>query len=211
MGVLLDFEKPFSERMVGKLPQFSDRARCINNNKSYEAYTGGPNHDWTGLMLDVLGTVYPELERRAREKGLKQCLKFLDELNYLYSQNHLELINEPWLVSDIVLNRPIYWCGYNEYCDTAKQNQSWKNFSEATKSVKSSFWLAMAVIRPEYTSLMDRTKDAVAAFAAVFGARQAQRENRELSACIDEKLSQYDPMLNSDIRTKIEEKKWIVL
>ena len=116
MGVLLDFEKPFRERMVGKLaaqlgtmyqqagkiaaeyqqlmleqpeeaitklPQFIDRARCINNNKSYEAYTGGPNHDWTGLMLDVLGTVYPELERRAREKGLKQCLKFLDELSYL--------------------------------------------------------------------------------------------------------------------------------
>lgn len=212
------------EEAIRKMPEFIDRARDINPVRAYEAMAGGPNHDWTGPMLDILGTVYPELERNTREKGLRQCMNFLDGLNYFNSQDNVALINEPWLASDIVITRPLYWCGYEQYCDLAKQNKSWKDFSEKMKSARSSFWLAMAITRPEYASLevrknfheqfptlMDRTKDAIAAMVAVYGARRAEREGLELADCINEELVKRDPILHKDIRAKIEEKKWVLL
>lgn len=257
MGELLDFEKPFRERMVGRLmeqcgtmnqqagvvangyfelmmkdptkaiqrlPEFIERARDINPVRGYESMAGGPNQDWIGPLFNIVGTVYPALDRTAREQGLRQCMNFLDGLNYSYSQNHVELINEPWLASDIVITRPLYWCGYEHYCNVAKQNKSWKNFSGTMKSAKSAFWLAMAVTHPEYASLevrknfyeqfptlMDRTKDALAAMAAVYGGRKAEKEGLELEVCIGERLATHDPLLHEDIRAKIEEKKWIVL
>lgn len=257
MGDLLDFEKAFRERMIGRLmnqfgtmyqqagvvaddyfklmlerpeeairrmPEFIDRARDTNPVRAYESMAGGPNHDWTGPLLDILGIVYPTLDRKARENGLRQCMNFLDGLNYAYSQNHVELINEPWLASDIVITRPLYWCGYKQYCDLAEQNKSWKYFSEKMKSARSAFWLAMAITHPEYASLevrknfheqfptlMDRTKDALAAMAAVYGGRKSEKEELKLADCIDERLAKHDPMLHDDIRAKIEEKKWILL
>lgn len=257
MGDLLDFEKPFRERMIGKLmdqfgtmyqqaetvasnyfnlmlvnpeealerlPEYIEKARDVNPVRAYEAMAGGPNHDWTAPMLNILGIVYPTLERPVREKGLRHCMNFLDGLNYVYSQNHVELINEPWLAADIVITRPLYWCGYQQYCNLAQQNQSWKDFSEKTKSARSAFWLAMAVTKPKYASLevrknfheqfptlMDRTKDAIAAMAGVYGGRKAQREGREINECIETYLTGMDPLLLDSIRTKIEEQKWIVL
>ncbi len=212
------------EEAIQRLPEFIERARDINPVRAYEAMAGGPNHDWTGPMLDILGIVYPELEKDAREKGLRQCMNFLDGLNSFYSQNHVELINDPWLASDIVITRPLYWCGYKQYCDLAEQNKSWKDFSEKMNSARSAFWLAMAITHPEYASLevrknfhetfptlMDRTKDAIAAMVAVYGGRKAEREGLELADCIEERLAKHDPMLYDNIRAKIEEKKWILL
>ncbi len=257
MGDLLDFEKAYRERMIGrlmnqfgtmyqqaeivaddyfklmlenpeeairKMPEFIDRARNINPVRAYEAMTGGPNHDWTGPMLDILGVVYSGLGKDVREKGLRQCMNFLDGLNSFYSQNHVELINDPWLASDIVITRPLYWCGYKQYSDLAEQNKSWKDFSEKMNSARSAFWLAMAITRPEYASLevrknfheqfptlMDKTKDAIAAMVTVYGGRKAEREGLELADCINERLVKHDPILHQDIRAKIEEKKWILL
>lgn len=212
------------EEAIQRLPEFIDKARDVNPVRAYEAMAGGPNHDWTGPMLDIVGIVYPTLRREAREKGLRQCLNFLDGLNYFNSQDNVALINEPWLASDIVITCPLYWCGYKEYCDFAEKNKTWKDFSKKMNSARSAFWLAMAVTHPEHASLevrknfheqfptlMDRTKDALAAMAAVYGGRKAEREGRELADCIDERLAGYDPMLHDDIRKKIEEKKWILL
>lgn len=257
MGDLLDFEKPFRERVVGRLmnelgtmyqkagdvandyyklivenpeeaiqrlPEFIDHARDASPVRAYEAMTGGPNHDWTGPMLNILGIVYPNLERRVREKGLQQCMDFLDGLNYFNSQDNVALINEPWLASDIVITRSLYWCGYTQYCDFAEKHKSWKDFSEKMKSARSAFWLAMAVTLPKHTSLevrknfyeqfptlMDRTKDAIAAMAAVYGGRKAEREGWDINEGIDAWLQGVDPLLYDNIRTKIEEKKWILL
>ena len=210
------------EEAIQKLPEFIDKAR--GSTKGYDSMAGGPNHDWTSHMLDILGIVYPGLERDMRENGLKRCMNFLDGLNYVNSQDNVSLINEPWLASDIVITRPLYWCGYTQYCELAEQNKSWKDFSEKLKYVRSAFWLAMAITHPEYASLevrknfqeqfprlMDRTKDALAAMAAVYGGRKAEREGLEVDACIEERLAKHDPLLHDDIRKKIEEKKWILL
>lgn len=209
---------------IRRMPKFIDRVRDVNPVRAYEAMAGGPNQDWTGPLLDTLGIVYPQLEKDTREEGLRQCLNFLDGLNYVNSQDNVALINEPWLASDIVITRPLYWCGYKQYCDLAEQNKSWKDFSEKMNSARSAFWLAMAVTHPEYASLevrdkfykqfptlMDRTKDAIAAMVAVYGGRKAKREGFELAGCIDERLAKHDPMLHDKIRVKIEEKKWVLL
>ncbi len=209
---------------IHRLPEFIERTRDINPSRAYESMAGGPNQDWIGPLLDILGIVYPELEKSVREYGLRQCLNYFDGLRSDYAQNHVALINEPWLACDIVITRPIYWCGYKEYCDYSQENKSWKNFSAKMNEAKSTFWLAMAVTCPQYTSLevrinfyrtfpklMDRTKDAIAAMSAVYGGRKAEREHLNLSTCIDERIAKHDPLLHDTIKAKIEEKKWILL
>ena len=209
---------------IDRLPEFIDKVRDVNPVRAYEAMAGGPNHDWTGPMLNILGIVYPVLKKDAREKGLRHCMNFLDGLNYSNSQDNVALIHEPWLASDIVITRPLYWCGYEQYCRLAEQNRSWKDFSAKMESVRSAFWLAMAITHPKYTSLQvrknfyeqfptltDRTKDAIAAMAAVYGGRTAEKEHRGLDDCIKERLAKHDPLLHDDIRVKIQERKWIML
>jgi hypothetical protein len=209
-------------KAIQMLPEFLERARGGIQDRRIEGMAGGPNHDWTTPMFNILGAVYPTLDRDAREVGLKHCLKFLDGINGTYSQFHVELINEPWLASDIVITRPSYFCGYIEYCNFAKKNQKWENFSKIVP--RSAFWLSMAITHPEYTSLevrknyyeqfptlMDRTKDAIAAMVAAYGGRKAENKGLKLEDCINERLIKHDPILHKEIRVKIEEKKWILL
>ncbi len=209
---------------IEQLPVFMERVRDVNPVRAYESFAGGPNHDWTGPLLNILGVVYPELEKDVRERGLRKCLNFLDGLRYDYAQNQVEVINEPWLAADIVITRPLYWCGYKEYCDLATQHKSWKDFSVNMKGARSPFWLAMAVSNPEYTSLevrhhfyqqfpqlMDRTRDAIAAMAAVYGGRKAEKKSLDVNECIEYYFEKFDPLLHDDIRAKIKEEKWICL
>src|SRR3989338_7993034 len=72
------------EEAIQRLPEFIERARDINPVRAYEAMAGGPNQDWIGPLFNIVGTIYPELDRTAREQGLRQCMNFLDGLNYLY-------------------------------------------------------------------------------------------------------------------------------
>lgn len=203
---------------IEKLPNFIRQARNINSVLG-EAYAGGPNHDWTGPMLNILGIMYPLLERDARKEGLLKCLNFLEGIRYDYSQNNVELIDEPWLVADIVINRPLYWCGYKEYIILLEKNPKWVDFSQHIDSAKSDFWLTLAITRPKYSSLeiranfyrqfsdlIDRTEDAIAAIIFNYAQQESQKEEY-----IEENLLKYDAFLHKDIRKKIEEKKWIKL
>jgi len=216
--------RQYPNEAIDKLPEFIDRIRDINPERAYESLAGGPCEKWIGPVLNIFGEVYPELNRESRKKGLKLCINFLDDLRYDYAQNKLEVIQEPWLATDIVITRPIYWCGYKEYCDFADTHQKWKDFSKGIGSVKSAFWLAMGVVQHKHTSLevrqnfyerypvlMERTKDAIAAMAAVYGGRKAVKENISVDEGIDKWLNGVDSLLYNDIRTKIEEKKWILL
>lgn len=56
----------FSQLMVNnpslaiqELPDFLKKVRDINKHRAYEAVAGGPNHDWTGPILDIIGIMYP--------------------------------------------------------------------------------------------------------------------------------------------------------
>ncbi|MBU1202354.1 MAG: hypothetical protein KJ583_06555 [Nanoarchaeota archaeon] len=208
---------------VEKLPFFIDKVRNVNPNNSFvEAVAGGPNHDWTAPMLDTLGIIYPTLERSVREVGLIKSLSFLDELNYFNAQNNVELISEPWLVRDIIVSRPMYWCGYKQYCDLLEENKKWSEFSGHIQSAKSEFWMALAVTRPKYSSLeiranfykefpdlIDRTKDAIAAIIYENAKIANEREGKLVDEYIDEQLLKYDSVFHNDIRKKMNEKKWI--
>ena len=72
---------------INELTSYIEQARNVNESRAFlEAIAGGPNHDWTGPMLDIIGIVYPSLEREARTNGLKKSLNFLNGLNYFNSQ-----------------------------------------------------------------------------------------------------------------------------
>ncbi len=207
-----------------QFPQFMQRTREVNTPFG-EAAAGGPNHSWTGPMLNTLGTVYPSLDHSKREQGLRYCLRFLDGLNYMHSQNQVEVIQEPWLAADIVISRSIYFPGYDYYCKMAAQHKTWKDFLPQidSESTRSPFWLAMAVTDPRYTSLdvrthfykqfpmlMDHTKDGIAAMVAVYGGRKAEREGLKREDCIRERLVKlHDPLLHEEIYAKIKEEKWV--
>lgn len=216
-------ENPLSA--VEELHCFISKARNINPGGMVgEAYAGGPNYDWTGPVIDMLGTIYPLLEKEVRKKGLLETLSFLDGLNYFNSQNNVELINEPWLVADIIINRPLYWPGYKQYCNLLEQNPNWIDFSQHIDSVKSKFWLALTITRPKYSSLdiranfytqfpdlIDRTGDAIATIIFNYAQQESQKNGNTIEPYIEENLLDYDPHLHNNIRKKIEEKKWIKL
>jgi len=208
---------------IEKLGHFINRARNVNEDAAFvEAVAGGPNHDWTAPMLDILGMMYPTLARDVREKGLRRCLKFLDSLRYDYAQNHVELINEPWLAADIVLNEPLYWCDYKEYYALLEKHKTWHEFQVHIPQVKSQFWLSLAVLKPtissldvrlnfytQFKELMDRTLDALAGI--IYEEAQRMSSHEGVEDYIIHSLSKYDTYWYKDITTKITEKKWIKL
>jgi len=212
------------EFAIENLPEFIESVRDINPNRSYvEAVAGGPNHDWTAPMLDIIGVMYPSLDRNLRKKALSKCFNFLDFLNYFESQNHVALINEPHLVADIVINNQWYWCGHEMCSDLLQKYTDWPNFLEHMDLMRSEFWLAYTITKPKYSSLeirynfykqfpdlMDRTKYAIAAISYVTAQKRAIEQNKDFNPeAID--LSAYDPLLHQDIRNKMQEKKWIDL
>jgi hypothetical protein len=210
---------------IERLGEFINRARNLNEDAAFvEAIAGGPNHDWTAPMLDIIGTVYPLLERNVREKGLRKCFNFLGHLRCDYSQNHVELINEPWLAGDLVINEPWFWCGYKEYCEILEKQKTWSEFEQHIPEAKSQFWLALAVIRPKYSSLevrlnfyrkypelVSRTLDALAGIIYEEAQRMNQQEGINAEDHIEECLSDYDTYWYKDIKKKMLEKKWIKL
>ena len=103
---------------ITNLPQYIRRARNVNPHADFtEAIAGGPNHDWIAPLLNIVGVVYPELKLEPRTQALNMCFNYFDGLRYDYVQNHVALLDEPWLVGDIVINRWVYRSGYQEYID----------------------------------------------------------------------------------------------
>jgi hypothetical protein len=222
------FNKLMSENPVSaikKLPEFIEKARNVIPDRGLvEAAAGGPNPHWTSPMLDILGIVYPTLEKDVRKEGLLKCLNFLDNLGSGHAQCNVEFIDEPWLVADIAVNRPMYWRECEQYTWLLRGTKSWKNFSPYIMSAKSEFLLALAVIRPadssleirtnfykQYPDLIDRTLDAVAAITFERAIESNKRNGVSVDEYVNGRIRNYDPLFHDGIRKKIEEKKWIKL
>lgn len=215
---------------IGRLPEFLERARDINP-PGIEALAGGPNQDWTVPMLNIVGTLYPSLSREQRQQALGFCLSYLDKIEFHSSQRHVAMIDEPWLVGDIVITRPRYWCGFDWYCQWLDQDKDWSSFRSRIPQASSIFWLTMAMvwngpasfpIRQQYyrhyPDLVDRTLDVIAGDIACHGLQDVNKgaqldlffPNSEEEA-IQQVLVQYDSQFSERIREKMQRQNWIKL
>lgn len=210
---------------IDRLSGFIERARDINSNPAFtEAIAGGPNQDWIAPLLNVIGDLYPAFDRATRERALRTCLSYLDGLNYFYSQNHLELMDGPWLVGDILINRGLYWCGYARQCELLTAHTTWDACAPLVEAARSKFWFAMAVINREYASpgvrhgfygayprLVDHTLDAIAGLTQTHAEHRAARGDVLIEESVSHSLNRYDPNVHDEIRQKIIAHEWIEL
>ncbi|MEK6964414.1 MAG: hypothetical protein AABX70_08400 [Nanoarchaeota archaeon] len=213
------------EQAVDQLGSFIARARDHGPDSAFgEAVGGGPCEYDTAPFLDIIGELYPILEKPVRVKAFKKALSFLDGLNYFNSQNNVELINEPWLVGDILVNRMLYWPGYQLYVELLAKCPTWNDLVPHIGKVCSDFFLTTAVMGPKYASLdvrhgyyehradiLDRTLDATAARILVGSHMLHKKEGVDIEGHVRERLVKYDPLLHSRIREKMQEKPGILL
>lgn len=208
---------------VKRLPEFVSKSRHINN-IAYEGMAGGPNQDWIAPMFNVLGSVYQDLNKDARKMGLQHIMNFLDHLRYDYSQNHVELIDDPWLVGDIVGNRGLYWPGVESYFTLFEKHKTWDELSVNLKYVKSQFFFAFAVTRPKHSSLdirtnfykkfpelVDKTADGIIARIALGTKQMKKHKDLDVEKYVEECIVGYDPLLHDKLRIKYKEEKWVDL
>lgn len=211
------------QKGIKEIPQFIMKARDTAGPGSHvwEALAGGANYDWTGPVLDVVGIIYPDLPPDIRKEALLNVLDFIDKQNYSIAQENVAMINEPWLVADIILNRSLYWCGYQEYIDLTTKYPTWSQLYPHLDQVKSAFWMAMAISRPKYTNdnirenfyrrfpiLMDKTCDAIAAITETDAKNSFLRYGEPIEQNRDRYLFMYDHTSVPAIRKKIDEAKW---
>lgn len=208
---------------ISAFTTFVQQGRDIN--QLPDAMIGGPNHDWIAPLIDVGGSVYPELPVGERTRFLEMVMNYLSSLNSFYSQNHVELINEPWLVADILVNSDwMYWPGFIQQSGMLEKYPTWEALYPHLGEVKSAFFMALAVSKPKYStdqirrnfyqtfpSLTDRTQDAIAALIYVRAQNAFLKEGIPIHEYVESKLFGYDPEIAPNILRKIKEKKWIDL
>ena len=210
------------KKAMEALPSFLDSVRAKSGDRWIESLAGGPNHDVTVPLLNIVGAVYLDLDRETRTAGLRQCLSYLDGINCMYSADHVGRIDAPLLVGDIIINRPPYWAGYQEYAKALEHIKEWKNFQPLIENAKSEFWLTLSVFRQKYTSLeirtryfqhypslVDRSLDALAGILFEESSRCHENDGKTLQEDLDESFAMYDPVLHDRLHRKMEEKKWI--
>lgn len=162
------------EEAIKQFPEYLDKVLSINNHMFSGLGCGGPAPEATVPLLNAVGSFYARLPKPVRRSALERCMGFLDGLNYVNAQNNVEMIHEPWLVSDITLTRPLYWCGYAEYVGALKDAVIWEDIKPRimTKiptdfasrefglkeeehpemlNVRSAYWFAFTLARAEHT------------------------------------------------------------
>ena len=211
-------------RAVSELPVFIQKARDTVDNRAFVECLVGPEVGCVGQVKNLMGALYPFMDERLRVEALEGCLDYLNGLRYDYAQDQVELIDEPWLVGDIIVSKPLYWCGFKYHTMELSQNRSWSEFKKHTLKTPSRFWQALAVtwhkystpeIREgfyqEYPDLVDRTLDAIAAITFDHAESEMGRDGTPLNEGIHRRLQKYDHALHDRVLEKIEEKKWIKL
>lgn len=208
---------------IRRLPEFMERIRDVNSDRAFvEAVAGGPNPHWTGSLLDVLSMIYPEVDRDLQVEALTTCLYFLDRQNYFTSQENVELIKDPWLVRDIIINFSLYWPGFQKYVDLLEANRDIASFKKALGKVQNGVWMAWAVIHSDFASLpvrkwyyenfpelIDHTLDAIAGITFDHAEHDWENKKIPIEEGIEKRIKKYDPFLHRAIHQKVSERKWI--
>jgi hypothetical protein len=217
------------KQAIDSLPQYITEARSICGNMAYESMAGGPNQDWVVPFFNLVGDVYPQMDWHQRSTFLEHCMNYFNGLRYDYSQNHVELIHEPWLVGDIIVTNWLYWCGHAQHTAVLEKYRKWNDFVPAMDNTPSAFWMAFAITRSDgekprhasaevqdkfykhYPHLTDRTIDVIAAMMETRACDERVRKGATKEQFIEQKLQGYDPRLHKRVYSKIAEHKWIQL
>lgn len=232
--VLEEMAMDHPEEAVKRFPGFLERILDEGNGFFSGKMCGGPYPPATIPLFNTIGSIYPELPKELREIALKKVTNFLNQQNYIFSQEYVEGIHEPWLCADIVADsRFLYWPGYKEYLDRLNGKIIWGDLDgdiiiddkEGNKflNVKSDFWFAYTVGRAStsehirqslaeaFPELVERTKDAIATIVAVESAWPiAKKETKNtFSQEAETHLAHYAPEWHDNIVGKINKKNWV--
>jgi hypothetical protein len=208
---------------IKRLPEFIKRARDTNPNRAFvEAVAGGPNQDWIVPLMNVLGECYESLERNEREQIVRHCLNYFGGLNYLYSQNHVEMLTSPLLITDILMSRWLYWPGLSKQ-RAFLGNPTVDDMVSKDQETMGSFWVCLAIIWNDdsitlpvrqwyyknYPDIVEKTLSFAAAHT-YFCAKGKVQNGEDIGLHINSFLNTvYDPVLHKRIREKIKESSWI--
>ena len=131
--------------------------------KKYERIQGiGDDFIPDSDLYNVVGSIYPLLDRRQRNEVVGAHLNQFDGLNYLaVNSNHTPNIREPLLLADITIVRPLYWPGLHDekhlwdgkvsFAELEKEIMDEKGLFDPSK-VRSDFLVAYALMRKDFTS-----------------------------------------------------------
>lgn len=91
----------------------------VNQRSFVQAIAGGPFESIPWALYNVIGEIYPYLDREVKDEALGQILRCLDRLNYtdvngLRGTGHTTGIREPLLLADICILRWLYFPGIEE-------------------------------------------------------------------------------------------------
>ncbi|OGJ18540.1 hypothetical protein A3K73_05005 [Candidatus Pacearchaeota archaeon RBG_13_36_9] len=139
--------------------------RGVNNRAFVQAMAGGPHEAVPWAVYNAVGTVYPYLDRKQKNRALGEILRILDTRNYAEVNGgngvgHTTGIREPLLLSDIVIARWLYWPGLHDeehlwkdkacFCDFQAETMDKEGMFYPTR-VNSDFLVAYALLRKDFT------------------------------------------------------------
>lgn len=222
------------ERAIQEFPDYLDRVLSAGEDLFRGMMCGGPYPEATAPLLNSIGTIYPHLSRALRTQALKRSLGFLDHLNYFNAQNNVELIDEPLLFQDILVNRSLYWPGFPG--EKLKPLSSREKFEEAflingeggwSVQCASLGWLCYAASRVDcgydvpfvrdffvehLPEIVDNTKGFAAALAIDHAYGDVVQKKGTYEAGVERRLTDHYPEdWQEDLRKKVSERDWIWL
>ena len=215
------------ETVADDLPKTLDQLLSAGNGFFRGIMCGGPYPPATAPLISAVGIVYPLLEREQQMRALNSCLDFLDGVRYDSSQENMEYVHEPLLLRDVIMNRSIYWPGFNQYSDKIKACATWDDFEKAFMkegrlAVQSAFLLSNAVCRTDvcnehvrrcyteaFPDLLDRTKDALAGFIHMGAAGDVKTKKIPYQQGVEDDLKTIYPLeWSEDLKERIRARKW---
>lgn len=203
---------------IRSLPEFIKANRNAAPDRAFvEASAGGPNPDLIIPLLNIVGEVYRDLPREARETFLRSSLDFLDRQNYTRAQAYVEGMTSGSLAADIIASRGgLYWPGYQKAEGLVT---GWKNIADAEKTKPEdlrSFLTCFVVAKnatgvplPVRTWYYAAYPDVVEGTLDFIASRAAFETNDDFP--ISEFLNEYDPALHERIAKHLELQNWIAL
>src|SRR3989338_550766 len=232
----LELAQKNPKRAIEEFPRVLGQVLSSGNGFFNGTNCGGPFEWVTAPLLNVIGSIYPKLPKDVRGSALSQAMNFLDGLRYDNSQRNVELIQEPWLVGDIYINRDLYWPGSKDYVERLKGITSWQEFESrfmkedekgnSYLDAKSLFFLAYTLSRVEdgpqeirrtfseiFPDIAERTKDVIAAFIHDWAEYEEADQKRKIpyKKGLEEGIKDYAPEWHDDIRERITQTKWVYL